>query len=448
MAKSKHPNTNVINLKPGQSLLHRPPSELKPYPGNARKHDEKQLAALMASIQEFGFNTVITTNEEGMVLAGHGRLEAAKRLGLPTVPTRVIEGLTKAQQRAYVLADNKTSLMSTWDHEQLRLELDQLVLDDFNIELTGFSTAEFDLMFDAESPEQDDSDDLQPKDIVEKAVSREGDLFHLGKHRLYCGSCLDSESYAAVMNGDVAQMVITDPPYNVKISGHVMGNGTVQHDEFAMASGEMSPDEFTEFLTKAFDLVSAHAQDGAIVYSFMDWRHQLEILNAAAPSFGPLKQLCIWVKDNGGMGNFYRSQHELVYVFKKGDAAHINNFEMGQNGRYRTNVWHYPGVNTFKGKGHKLLKLHPTVKPVSMIADAIRDCSKQGGIVLDPFAGSGTILLAAERTGRHARAIELEPKFVDTAIRRWQRVTGEQALHASTGSTFDKLATTRNTDKE
>lgn len=449
MPKSKKPKSNVIELKPAQSLLHRSPDELKPYPGNARKHDEKQLAAIMASIKEFGFTTVIITNEDGMVLAGHGRLEAAKRLGLPSVPTRVIEGLTKPQQRAYVLADNKTSLMSTWDHEQLRLELDQLVLDDFNIELTGFSTAEFDVMFDVEAPEQDDPDDLQPEDVAEQdIVSREGDLFYLGKHRLYCGSCLDTMSYAELMDGDLAQMVITDPPYNVKISGHVMGNGNVKHDEFAMASGEMSSSEFTDFLAKAFELVNDHAQDGAIVYSFMDWRHQLEILNAAAPSFGPLKQLCVWVKDNGGMGNFYRSQHELVYVFKKGDAAHVNNFEMGQNGRYRTNVWHYPGVNTFKGKGHKLLKLHPTVKPAGMIADAIRDCSKPAGVVLDPFAGSGTILLAAERTGRHARAIELEPKYVDTAIRRWQRVTGEQALHASTGSTFDNLATIRNNDKE
>lgn len=447
MASSTHSNTNLIDKKPLQQLLHRSPDELKPYPGNARKHDEKQLAALMASIREFGFNTVITTNEEGMVLAGHGRLEAAKRLGLSSVPTRVIEGLTKAQQRAYVLADNKTSLMSTWDNDQLRIELDQLVMEDFDIELTGFSTAEFDVMIDGESPPRDDPDDLQPEDVTDQAVSREGDLYHLGKHRLYCGSCLNNESYALLMHGDEAQMVITDPPYNVKIGGHVMGNGAIQHDEFAMASGEMSRGEFTDFLSTAFHLMNQHSRDGAIIYSFMDWRHQTEILNAGEPIFGALKQLCIWVKDNGGMGQFYRSQHEMVYVFKKGDAAHINNFGLGQHGRYRTNVWQYPGVNTFKGKGHELLKLHPTVKPVSMIADAIRDCSKRSGIVLDPFAGSGTILLAAERTGRHARAIELEPKYVDTAIRRWQRVTGEPAIHPESGLTFDELATSRNAMK-
>ncbi len=448
MAKSTHTKTKVIDQKPVQQLLHRSPDELKPYPENARKHDEKQLAALMASIQEFGFNTVITTNEEGMVLAGHGRLEAAKRLGLSSVPTRVIEGLTKAQQRAYVLADNKTSLMSTWDTDQLRIELDQLVMENFDIELTGFSTAEFDMMIDADTPAEDDPEDIQPEDETEPTVSRLGDMYHLGKHRLYCGSCLSNESYALLMNGDNAQMVITDPPYNVKISGHVTGNGAVQHDEFAMAAGEMSPGEFTDFLSTAFALVNEYSKNGAIIYSFMDWRHQIEILSAMQPIFGPLKQLCVWAKDNGGMGQFYRSQHELVYVFKKGNAAHINNFGLGQHGRYRTNVWQYPGVNSFKGKGYELLKLHPTVKPVSMIADAIRDCSKRGGIVLDPFAGSGTILLAAERTGRHARAIELEPKYVDIAIRRWQRVTGESALHPETGLTFDELTTIRSTNEE
>ena len=449
MSKKKGSTTsNVIDLKPGQPLAHRSPDELTPYPGNARKHDDKQLAALMASIKEFGFNTVITTNEEGMVLAGHGRLEAAKRLGLTTVPTRVVEGLTKAQQRAYVLADNKTSLMSTWDDDQLRLELDQLVMEDFDIELTGFSTAEFDIMVDGESlPAENDEDDLQPEDEAEQIVSQANDLFHLGKHKLFCGSSLHNESYALLMNGDEAQMVITDPPYNVKIGGHVMGNVAIQHDEFAMASGEMNKGEFTDFLSTFMAHVNEYSQDGAIIFSFMDWRHQMEVLNAAEPIFGPLKQLCVWVKDNGGMGQFYRSQHELVYVFKKGDAAHINNFGLGQH-RYRTNVWSYPGVNTFKGKGQELLKLHPTVKPVSMIADAIRDCSKRNGIVLDPFAGSGTILLAAERTGRHARAIELEPKYVDTAIRRWQRVTGEWALHPATGLTFDELATSRTAEKE
>ena len=210
-----------------------------------------------------------------------------------------------------------------------------------------------------------------------------------------------------------------------------------------MASGEMSVSEFTDFMKSAFSHIHAFAQEGAIVYGFMDWRHTMEIQSAALPLFGLPRQLCVWVKDNGGMGSFYRSQHELVFVFKKGDAPHINNFELGQHGRYRTNVWNYPGVNTFKGKGYELLALHPTVKPVSLIADAIRDCSHRKGIVLDPFAGSGTILIAAERTGRCARAMELDQHYVDVAVMRWLRITGKQAVLHSTGQTWEQVSAQR-----
>lgn len=445
-------NNNVISLTdagPQQDLSYLSPNDLKPYPGNARIHDEKQMAVLKASIIEFGFTNPILTNEKGMILSGHGRWEAAKRLQLKTVPTRIIAGLSKAQQRAYVLADNKISQMSRWETNQLKIEMEMLVQEDFNIETTGFSTAEIDLMMDVVSkPEVNDPDDLQPEDVVETPVSKLGDIWILNKHRLICGSSLDQDTYAQLMGEDLAQMVITDPPYNVKIDGHVCGSGNTKHSNFAMASGEMDAATFTQFLKSAFILMEDFSQDGAIVYSFMDWRHQLEILQAAQPVFGPLRQLCVWAKDNGGMGTFYRSQHELVYVFRKGEAKHINNFALGQYGRYRTNVWNYPGVNTFKGKGYELLKLHPTVKPVSMIADAIRDCSHRKGLILDPFAGSGTILVAAERTGRYARAIELEPKYVDVGIRRWERVTGEHAIHAQTGLTFHEITNQRNSEKE
>lgn len=423
-------------------IVYRGPAELKPWPGNPRTHDEKQLAALMTSITEFGFTSPVLTNEDGVVLAGHGRLEAGMKLGLDKVPTRVMSGLSKAKQRAYVLADNKIGQMSEWDDVLLKQEVELLIKDDFNIEMTGFSTAEIDILIeDVSDPEPHDEGNLAPEDLVEEpTVTKPGDIWKFGdKHRLICGSSLLQETYALLMKGQVAQMVVTDPPYNVKIDGHVCGNGTVKHDEFAMASGEMTQGEFTDFLSTAFNLVSEYSGDGAIVYSFMDWRHQREILSAGEPIFGPLKQLCVWAKDNGGMGTFYRSQHELVYVFKNGQVAHINNFGLGEKGRYRTNVWQYPGVNTFKGKSFELLKLHPTVKPVGMIADAIRDCSYIKGIVLDPFAGSGTILMAAERTGRHARAIELDPKYVDIAIRRWMRVTGEEPILDGTDARFSEV---------
>lgn len=440
---SKH-----IKTTGNEDIVFRPTGELKPYEGNARVHDEKQIAALMASINEFGFTGVLITNENDMVLAGHGRLEAAKRLGLDKVPVRLVSGLTAQQQKAYVLADNKIAQMSKWDKPKLQAELEMLMTEDFNIEVTGFSTAEIDLMIDSSpAPEESDHGDLQPEDLAEELpVSKPGDLFLLGGHRLYCGSSLERESYTLLMEGHMARQCLTDPPYNVAIDGHVCGSGKKKHDEFKMASGEMSESEFTAFLGKSFSLVEQFSEDGAIIMSFMDWRHQREILDAAEPIFGALKQLCVWMKDNGGMGTFYRSQHELVYVFKKGKAPHVNNFGLGENGRYRTNVWSYPGVNTFKGKGYELLKLHPTVKPVSMIADAIRDCSHRKDLILDPFSGSGTILIACERTGRYARAIELDPKYVDVAVRRWERFTGEAATHAETGLTFQEISDLRNAE--
>lgn len=428
----------VAAVMADQELIYRSPGELKPYPENARVHDERQLTALMAAIQEFGFRSPIIVNANSTILSGHGRHEAAKRLKLQKVPTLVAAGLTKVQEKAYVLADNKLGQMSKWDNELLRTEFEFLLEEDYGVELTGFTTGEIDLLIDdSPAPEASDPDDLQSDDVPDIIVVQSGDIWRLGRHRLICGDSLKMETYALLLEGKKVQMGFTDPPYNVPVNGHVCGGGKTKHPEFAMASGEMDSGQFTEFLETTCRHVGDFMQDGAILFACMDWRHQREILNAAQPVFGDLMQLCVWVKDNGGMGTFYRSQHELVFVFKKGKGKHINNFGLGEKGRYRTNVWSYPGVNTFGG--HELLKLHPTVKPVSMVADAMRDCSKRGGLVLDPFAGSGTIIIAAERTGRCARAIEIEPRYVDVAIKRWQRVTGELAVHEASGATYDEL---------
>ncbi len=421
-------------------IIDRSPSDLKPWPGNPRTHSDKQIAKIKASIQKFGFTAPVLIDEAGVILGGHGRIIAANELGLASVPTRTITGLTQTKKRAYVIADNKISELSKWDDNLLRSEMEILIQEEFDIEVTGFTTAEIDLMFDTSpEPNPNDPDDLKPEDVKIETVSRLGDLWQLGNHRLLCGNSLEASSFELLLQGQLVQLVVTDPPYNVPIKGHVCGSGKVKHKEFAMASGEMTQSEFTAFLSSMFSHLHGVMQDGAILFSFIDHRHIWEILDAAKPIFGEHRQLCIWAKDNGGMGTFYRSQHELVFVFKKGDAPHINNFELGQHGRYRTNVWNYPGVNTFKGKGYELLAMHPTVKPVSLIADAIRDCSHRKGIVLDPFAGSGTILIAAERTGRHARAIELDPQYVDVAINRWQRVTGKQAVLTSSGQTWEQV---------
>jgi len=436
VSEDKKVSTSLMNV-----IGERNPSELKAWPDNPRSHSDKQLIKLQDSIQKFGFTAPVLIDESGVILSGHGRVQAAIALELPTIPVRVLQGLSESKKRAYVIADNKLSQLAKWDEDLLKSELNILIQDDFDIELTGFSTAEIDIMFEDVGPSSSalEADDLQADDVQDQIVSRPGDLWLLGDHRLYCGDALKEASYAALMQGELAQMVITDPPYNVAINGHVCGSGDVKHKEFVMASGEMSQDEFTNFLGTAFLRIHEHAQDGAIVYGFMDWRHIQEMQAGAAPYFGQPRQLCVWAKDNAGMGTFYRSQHELVFVFKKGDIPHINNFELGQHGRYRTNVWNYPGVNTFKGSGYKLLALHPTVKPVGMIADAIRDCSHRKGLILDPFAGSGTILIAAERTGRYARAIEFEPQYIDVGVLRWQRITGKQAVLAATGQTWDEV---------
>ncbi len=420
----------------------RPIVQLQPQPRNARTHSERQLTQLMASIQEFGFVNPVLIDEKGGILAGHGRVEAARRLGMREVPTLRIDHLGPTQKRAYLIADNRLGELAGWDPELLRIELQELSQVEFLVEVTGFSTAEIDLM--TEEPEELrrlDPDDAPEPIAPGPAISRAGDLWELGRHRLLCGDALSPVSYAALLGTETAEMVFTDPPYNVRIEGHVSGTG--RHREFAMAAGEMSRAEFTRFLTAVLHLLARHSGDGSIHFVCMDWRHLGELLAAGDAAYTELKNLCVWGKTNAGMGSFYRSQHELVFVFKNGRGPHINNFGLGQGGRYRTNLWTYAGANSLQGARGKEDAIHPTIKPVAMVADAIRDCSKRNGIVLDPFCGSGTILLAAERTGRSARAIELDPLYVDAALRRWEARTGGTVRLAGTGQHLAEVAAER-----
>jgi len=429
-----------------QHITLRPVSELHPSPHNARTHGPKQIRQLMAGFKEFGFLVPILIDSDSVILAGHGRLLAAQELGLAEVPTIQVNHLTPAQKRAYMLADNKIGLNSGWDEQQLAIELEFLSVQelDFDIEITGFDTIEIDQIQmgeDVKPKESTDPADEIPM-LTGPAVSQLGDLWLLGQHRLLCGNALDRNCFSHLMQDEEAQMVISDPPFNVPIQGHVGGSGKIKHREFAMASGEMSDGEFIDFLQSAFNRMSENSVDGAIAFIFMDWRHYRHVLEAST-AFHELKNLCVWDKGVGGMGTFYRSQHELIFVFKNGTEPHINNFGLGEKGRYRTNVWKYPGANTFKKGRLEELSLHPTVKPAVMIADAIRDCSHRKGIVLDPFAGSGTILIAAEKTGRRARAMELDPLYVDTAIERWQEQTGKCAVHAESQLTYADLKVKR-----
>jgi DNA modification methylase len=392
----------------------------------------------------------ILVDTELKVIAGHGRLLACDLLGRKEVPTINLEHLSEAQARAFMIADNRLTEIASWDDrllgEQLR-ELSELNLD-FSLEATGFDMAEIDLLIEgASATPEPDPDDVPPSIGSGPAVTRPGDTWLLGRHRTHCGSALDEAAYRILMEETRAAMVFTDPPYNVPIDGHVGGLGAIHHREFAMASGEMDEAEFTEFLTRVLGLLAGYSRDGALHFICMDWRHMGELLAAGKRAYSELKNLCVWAKDNAGMGSLYRSQHELVFLFKHGRDAHQNHVQLGRYGRNRSNVWSYPGVNSFSRTGAEgnLLALHPTVKPVALVADAVRDCSCRGEMVLDAFLGSGTTLIAAERTGRICRGLEIDPLYVGTAIRRWQAITGECARHAESGSSFDEIACQRGT---
>ena len=431
------------------TINHQNVDALEPRATNPRTHSKKQIRQIADSIERFGFTNPILVDDAGGIVAGHGRIEAAKLLGVETVPTIRLEALTEAEIRAYVIADNKLTENAGWDREMLAAEFQGLLeLDiDFDITITGFEMPEIDILIgELDTDDEEDPADDVPAVADGPPVTRPGDIWRIGKHRLICGDALDPASYARLLDGAEAQMVFTDPPYNVPIEGHVSGLGKVKHREFAMASGEMTEDQFTAFLATAFQNLAGNSADGAIQFICNDWRHMGEVIAAGGQAYTELKNLCVWSKTNGGMGSLYRSQHELVFVYKVGTAPHINNVELGRHGRYRTNVWTYDGINSFGKDRDAELALHPTVKPVKLVADAILDCSKRGGIVLDAFAGSGTTLIAADRTGRRGYGIELDPHYCDVIVRRLTTAAKVEAIHAETGKTFPEIARGREAD--
>jgi DNA modification methylase len=430
-------------------ISYKDPDQLKKRPRNPRTHTPKQIKQIVASIKEFGFISPVLIDGSDEIIAGHGRVEAAKFIGMSDVPTVRVDHLTPAQIRAYVIADNKLAENAGWDRELLTLELRELSVElNFDVTITGFETAEVDLLIGELGEETPDEADQVPEiDRSVPAASRLGDRWCIGNHVLLCGDALDENNYVNLLDSQKAQLVFSDPPYNVAIDGHVSGHGRVKHREFAMASGEMSTQEFTKFLETALGCLAEFSSNGSIHFICMDWRHLRELLDAAEKPYGELKNLCVWAKTNAGMGSLYRSQHELIFVFKNGTAPHINNVELGRFGRNRSNVWNYAGVNTFGSDRDTELAMHPTVKPVAMVADAILDCSKRNGIILDAFAGSGTTLIAAEKTGRRGYGIEIDPHYVDTIIRRFDQVYGLKAVHAQSKLDFDDMRMRRVKEK-
>lgn len=417
---------------------------LAPAARNARTHSKKQIAQISASYRQFGIVSPILLGDDDGIIAGHGRVLAAKALGLTEIPSIRLSHLTAEERRALMLADNRLAELAGWDHELLAIELQSLSECDlaFDLEITGFDGAELDRLLSArDKPPASLEDDLPP--LEDEPVTQLGDVWMMGEHRLICGNALVRSDYERLMQGQAARMVFADVPYNVPIAGHVSGKGKVGHREFVMASGEMSAEAFSDFLRSSLGLAADFSRDGSIHFVCMDWRHLTEVIQAGKSAIGELKNLIAWVKDNGGMGTFYRSQHELILAFKKGQAPHINTFGLGDTGRYRTNVWRYPGVNTFSSDRDEALAMHPTVKPLALVADAIKDVSKRKEIVLDPFGGSGTTLIAAERTGRRARLIELDPLYCDVICRRWIRFAKLQPVLEGSQESFDATADRR-----
>jgi DNA modification methylase len=412
---------------------------------NCRTHSKKQVRQIANSIRRFGWTYPILIDENYIILAGHGRYDAALQLGLGEVPIIVLSGLNDAEKRALALADNQIATKAGWNRQLLAEELGDLATllpeCDLSLEITGFETAEIDsLLGDLVDPERDPADEVPSP--AKTAISKIGNLWELGGHKLLCGDCQSAEAVQRLMGAASARMVITDPPYNLPIK-QVQGRGRIKHADFAQGAGEMSRSQFIDFLRTALSLAAEHSVNGAIHFVFIDWRHIHELLEAGSAVYAELENIVVWAKTNAGQGSFYRSQHELVCVYRSGDGPHLNNIELGRHGRNRSNVWTYPGVNTFRAGRLDDLVMHPTVKPVALVADAMRDCSRRGDIVLDPFLGSGTTIIAAERVGRRGFGLEIDPAYVDVIVRRWQAYTGRDAILMDTGQTFEEVAAAR-----
>jgi DNA modification methylase len=410
-----------------------------------RNHSKAQMAALTGSIAAFGISAPIVVDRAGKVVDGHAILEAAKRLGCETVPVIMLDHLTTEQARLYRIAVNKLGEQTRWDTVALRDEIVEILpiaaFYDIATEVIGLPTVEIDalLLPDIPPPEEEADDEV----LAPEGVSRRGEMWELGTHRLICDDSTSLETFMTLMGDEFARMVITDPPFNLPVDGMISGLGKVKHREFSMGSGEMTDDQFETFLETYIAVISKFCADGAIQYHAIDWRHVHQLILAVLAAGLDYKQLCVWNKSSGGMGTFYRSKHELYVVAKVGEAPHANNFGLGDTGRYRTNVWDYPGANSFHKGRDDDLAAHPTVKPVALVADAIRDVSAPNEIVLDPFSGSGTTILAAELTNRRARASELDPLYVDLAVRRWQSRFGKVATLVGDGRSFDEIAAER-----
>ncbi|MEA2895981.1 MAG: hypothetical protein QOJ84_1596 [Bradyrhizobium sp.] len=413
------------------------------FPKSLKIYSASTIKKAARFLETFGLRVPVLVDSDRNIINGEIWALAHKHLELPEIPALFVEGLNADQLNAYRIGMERIPELGDWDHHALGELFQDWTSRDigFDIELPGFAAPEIDSFLQglAKPSDLNGAEEVQATDI-DAPVTKVGDIWRCGHHLILCGSSTQQQSFRTLMKKEKAAAVVTDPPYNVAVDGHVGGKGTIRHKEFAMASGEMTGAEFQEFLATIMRNCVSSSINGSLHFFFMDWRHAMEILQSGAGVYTELRNIPVWVKSNAGMGSLYRSQHELVFVFKSGKGSHRNNVQLGRFGRNRSNVWQYAGANGFDGRktdeGH-LLAMHPTVKPVQMLADIFLDCTARGEIILDPFLGSGSALIAAERVGRKLRGIEIDGGYVDLAIRRWQRHSGDQATHAATGKLFD-----------
>lgn len=425
------------DMVPRLDFVERSAQELILPTRNVRKIEPAHLLEVINSIRTFGFCDPLLIDGENRVLDGVIRVEAAKRLGLSSIPCVQAGHLSASERRLLRLALNRLSEKGRWDLEELRVEFSELIAEGISVETSGFSLPEIDHITIGDD-ELAEASTLTPS-AEATPVTRLGDVYLLGRHRLICGDSTRSETYASLMGGKFARLILTDQPYNVPIAGHVTKSG---HNEFVMASGEMSCAEFADFNSSWLSAASRHLLEGGLLGTFIDWRGYPSV-DAAARSLGLAQlNLVVWTKTNAGLGSLYRSQHELLPLYKKGTASHVNNVELGKNGRWRSNVWTYPGATSLGSDSRKGLEFHPTVKPVAMLADMLLDVTNRGDVVLDPFLGSGSTLIAAERSSRVCCGIELDPRYVDLTIRRFKEQFGIDAALETSGQTFDELLST------
>lgn len=432
-------------------IVYRPVAEIHAYGRSLRKRSKRWSSAMKASIQRFGLILPILIDQGGQIIGGEGVFEVAKECGFTEVPTVRIDHLSETDIQLLRLALNRIAEESSWDTLELTEEWRELLplTIDLGYEVSGFATPEIDSLLHQPpaGAGRDADDDPVEVGMPGSEVSRLGDIWQLGDHLVLCGSSLEPENLQRVMGEDRARMVLTDAPYNVKIQGNVGGLGKHKHREFVQASGEMSEAHFTEFLTTSITALAAFCRNGALLYMFMDWRHVWEIMSGIRAADLTMINMAVWAKTSPALGAFYRSQHELCFIARKGDEKHKNNIDLGRWGRTRSNVWQYAGVNSFGPGRDEQLAMHSTCKNVSMLVDAIRDASDRGEIVLDGFLGSGSTLIAAERTGRICRGVELDPLYVDTILHRWKRVTDSEGVLQDTGETFSQVAERRAREK-